>query len=115
MDEIAKDESLNSILTDLISKTATHLEGSSSPQDFSLFLAIANAQRATLQEERERLRFVVSTNYSSMTQILYITHFKGLSYKKHASCLNKNADNIENFVALCKRITYNFPHPKSSR
>ncbi|XP_046645689.1 rab GTPase-binding effector protein 1-like isoform X1 [Daphnia pulicaria] len=56
LDKIVEDESLESAITDLISRTGMNTEDSLPHRDFGLFLAIVNAQRATLQEERERLR-----------------------------------------------------------
>ncbi|EFX69086.1 hypothetical protein DAPPUDRAFT_301185 [Daphnia pulex] len=56
LDKIVEDESLESAITDLISRTSMNTEDSLPHRDFGLFLAIVNAQRATLQEERERLR-----------------------------------------------------------
>lgn len=111
LDKITENESLESAITDLLSKTANSVEGPS--QDFSLFLAIANAQRANLQDERERLRFghiIIIIFIGCILKHLYTDP----SYKKHVSCSNKNGDNIENSAALCRKITYNFL-PKTSR
>lgn len=56
LNKIAEDESLESVIADLISRTELHTQDQLSERDFGLFLAILNAQRTTLQEERERLR-----------------------------------------------------------
>jgi hypothetical protein len=40
-------------------------------RDFGLFLAIVNAQRATLQEERERLRFEITQLLSALNRKWY--------------------------------------------
>lgn len=58
LEKIGEDTSLDTFIQDLLSQTKDTEESSQlrDQPDHSLFLAIANAQRATLQDERERLR-----------------------------------------------------------
>ena len=58
LEKLVEDKSLESAITELISRTGLNTGDSSLPnRDFGLFLAIVNAQRSTLQDERERLRY----------------------------------------------------------
>lgn len=56
LNKISEDQSLESVIAELVSKS-THQDYPLS-RDYSVFLAIVNAQRATLLEERERLRLL---------------------------------------------------------
>ncbi|XP_057368871.1 rab GTPase-binding effector protein 1-like [Daphnia carinata] len=104
LNKIAEDESLESAIADLISRTELHTQDQLSQRDFGLFLAILNAQRTTLQEERERLR-------SQMQETCQLLEQERRHHRELRRSLQKNNlhPTSQNMMDCNKDVSKGFP------